>query len=133
MATGDGLFSSIPILGDVLSLLRTPLGEAAVSAGVAAFGGSDGSSGSGSAGGKGFVPQENPVLTAARSQAFRDISRSATAQERSERAPRKSNTASQILMNKIYATQPRSLNSLYNNIQAYAAAKTPRVVPKTRG
>ena len=127
MAADDGIFSTI------LSLLRTPIGEAAVSAGVAAFGGSDGSGGSGVPGGKGFVPQENPVLTAARSQAFRDITRSATSQERSERAPRKSNTASQILINGLYTSRGDSLNSLYNSLTADAASPTKRVVPKTRG
>ena len=127
MAADDGIFSTI------LSLLRTPIGEAAVSAGVAAFGGSDGSGGSGVPGGKGFVPQENPVLTAARSQAFRDITRSATSQERSERAPRKSNTASQILINGLYTSRKESLDSMYARMKAYATSKTQRVVSKKRG
>jgi hypothetical protein len=127
MATGDGIFSSI------LGLLRTPVGEAAVRAGVAAFGGSDGSGGSGSVGGKGFVPQENPVLKAARTQAFADITRSATSQERSQRGPIPRNTASDHLMSNLYSTRPRALASMYNNIQSYAASPTPRVVHKTRG
>jgi len=127
MATGDGIFDTI------LDLLRTPIGEAAVSAGVAAFGGSGGSGGSGSAGGKGFVPQENPVLKAAREQAFSDISQSTRSREISKTAPIPSNRASLHLMANLYSTRPRALNSLYNNIQAYAASPTKRVIPKTRG
>ena len=127
MATGDGIF------GTILDLLRTPIGEAAVSAGVAAFGGSGGSGGSGSAGGKGFVPQENPVLKAARTQAFADISQSTRSREISKTAPIQPNTASRILINGLYTSRGDSLNSLYNNIQAFAASPTKRVVPKTRG
>jgi len=127
MATGDGIFDTI------LDLLRTPIGEAAVSAGVAAFGGSGGSGGSGSAGGKGFVPQENPVLKAAREQAFSDISQSTRSREISKTAPIPSNTASQILINGLYTSRKESLDSMYANIQAYAASPTKRVIPKTRG
>ena len=129
----DTLFSDVPILGDILSLLRTDLGKDIVDAGFAAFGGSGGSGGSGSAGGSGFVPQENPVLKAARTQAFADITRSATSREISKTAPIQPNTASRILINGLYTSRGDSLNSLYNNIQAFAASPTKRVVPKTRG
>ena len=127
MAADDGIF------GTILDLLRTPIGEAAVSAGVAAFGGSDGSGGSGVPGGKGFVPQENTILAAAQRQTLSDIHQSATRQTRSQRGPIPTNTAAHHLMANLYATRPRALASMYNNIQSYAASPTPRVVPKTRG
>tara|TARA_R110000824_G_scaffold365718_1_gene554266 strand:- start:296 stop:769 length:474 start_codon:yes stop_codon:yes gene_type:complete len=132
----SSFLDDIPILGDVLNLLKTDLGKDLTNAAFGAFGGggSGGGGGTGKAGGSGFVAQENPVLKAASAQTFADITRSATSQERSQRAQSPgthSNAHSRAIMNRLRQNND-SLDSLYGRLHSYISKSTSRVSPKAR-
>ena len=122
-------------IGDVLSLLKTDLGQDLTNAAFGAFGGggSGGGGGTGKAGGSGFV--ENPILTSARGQAMRDISQRTSQLERSQRADSpgaRSNPHSRAIMDRLRQNRSRSFDSLYSRIHSYASKSTSRVSPKAR-
>jgi delta 1-pyrroline-5-carboxylate dehydrogenase len=129
------VFVDVPILGTVASVLEevmtSNLGRAGVEAAGAVFGGSGGS-GTGKAGGSGFVAQENPILTAARSQAMRDISQGVTRMHTSQRARSPgthSNAHSRAIMS---GFNQHSLDKMYSRINSYASKSTSRISLKSR-